>query len=189
MTRKGLLLLGFALAAALHLGVPASMIWSKERVLSEGEVFKFRTAPVDPYDAFRGRFVALQLEPNTAALPAGAEASKGQRIYVRLSKNAEGFAAFEGASLDRPSTGPYWAVKARWGSGGTVTLDLPIDRFYMEESMAPRAEAAYREHSRRGAQDAYVTVRIRDGKGVLENLFVAGKPIDQFVREEEGGPK
>jgi hypothetical protein len=47
----------------------------------------------------------------------------------------------------------------------------------MEETKAPAAEKAYRESNRRGAQDAYVVLRVRDGAGVIENLFVGGKPI------------
>ena len=55
---------------------------------------------------------------------------------------------------------------------------------FLEESAAPKAEAAYREHSRAGNQDAYVTVRVRNGFSALEELYVAGKPIHDFLRAE-----
>ena len=55
-------LLVFALVGFAQLAVPASLIWKRERTLRQGHVWKFRTAPVDPVDAFRGRYVALEFE-------------------------------------------------------------------------------------------------------------------------------
>ena len=48
MSKRSLVLIGFALAAAAQLAVPAWMIMERERTLSEGEVFRFKTQPVDP---------------------------------------------------------------------------------------------------------------------------------------------
>ncbi|ARN80118.1 GDYXXLXY domain-containing protein [Methylocystis bryophila] len=173
----------FAAMALLQLAAPASMIYSREQTLSKGEEFKFRTAPVDPYDAFRGRYVALGFE-NRAALAPGVTAPFGQRLYATIEKGDDGFAKFGVATLSPPKDKPYLKVRAGYASGeGEINLQLPFDRFYMEEGRAPAAEAAYREHNRRGAQDAYVTVRVRDGDGVIENLYVGGKPIADFVKE------
>ena len=52
----------FLLVALAQIAVPASMIWKRQRTLSEGRVWKFRTAPVDPVDAMRGRYLALRFE-------------------------------------------------------------------------------------------------------------------------------
>jgi hypothetical protein len=51
----------------------------------------------------------------------------------------------------------------------------------MEESLAPAAEKAYREHARASERNAYITVRIRDGFGVIENLWIDGVPIREFL--------
>jgi len=51
----------------------------------------------------------------------------------------------------------------------------------MEESLAPAAERAYREHTRTSERNAYITVRIRDGNGMIENLWVDGVPIHEFL--------
>ena len=48
----------FIVVAVVQIAAPASMILRRERALDRGERFLFRTAPVDPYDAFRGRYVA-----------------------------------------------------------------------------------------------------------------------------------
>ena len=66
------LLIGcFALVAVAQLTVPAWMIVSHERTLLTGKVFKFRTAPVDPYDAFRGRYVRACNRTDAVADPCG----------------------------------------------------------------------------------------------------------------------
>jgi hypothetical protein len=53
----------------------------------------------------------------------------------------------------------------------------------MEESAAPLAEKVYREHSRRGKEDAYVTVKIKDGFVVVDGLYVGGKKIEALIKE------
>ncbi len=174
----------FAAVALLQLAAPASMIWSRERTLAKGQEFKFRTAPVDPYDAFRGRYVALSFENSEATLVQGVSAPFGRTLYATIETGGDGFAKFGAASLSPPKNKPYLKVKAGvTTSSGGITLQLPFDRFYMEEGKAPAAEAAYREHNRQGARDAYVVVRVLDGAGVIEDLYVGGKPIEEVSRE------
>lgn len=183
MTSKARLWL-FAAMALLQLAAPAGMILSREQTLAKGEEFKFRTSPVDPYDAFRGRYVALAFENSQAVLQKGVSASFGQTLYATIERGDDGFAKFGVAALSPPKDKPYLKVRAGYASGeGEINLQLPFDRFYMQEGRAPAAEAAYREHNRKGAQDAYVTVRVLDGGGVIENLYVGGKPIADFVKE------
>jgi len=66
---------------------------------------------------------------------------------------------------------------------GLVYVQFPFDRYYMDEHAAPAAEAAYREHSRGEVRDVYVTVRVKDGNAVVEELFIAGMPIREFLRK------
>jgi len=58
-------LIVFVLVAFAQLAVPGSLIWKREHTLRQGNVWKFRTAPVDPVDVFRGRYVALHFEVET----------------------------------------------------------------------------------------------------------------------------
>ena len=50
------------------LTVPLTMIKQQEKVLTQGVEYKFKTAPIDPYDYFRGRYVALGIDQSTAPL-------------------------------------------------------------------------------------------------------------------------
>jgi uncharacterized membrane-anchored protein len=176
------LLLGcFALMAAAQLAVPAWMIVSHEQTLRTGELLKFRTAPVDPYDAFRGRYVWLRLERDSLPVPAGAQWTSGQEVFALIETGTNGFSRLSELRATRPSDRPYLTVRVNWVAGQTAHLRVPLDRFYMEESLAPAAEKAYREHSRASQRTAYITVRIRDGSAVIEDLWIDGVPIREFV--------
>ena len=114
-----------------------------------------------------------------------------------ITEDEKGFARFSGVSVDRPKGNAYvlaevdYVVPAltkeppssnEWSKPG-VHLALPFDRYYMEESDAPAAEKAYREHSRQGGErDAYVIVRVRKGQAVIEDLYVGGMPIREFLK-------
>jgi len=174
----------FVVVALVQLVVPAGMIVRRELTLKEGKIFKFHAQPVDPYDAFRGRYVTLSLEPNSVTVPTNSSLEyQWREVYITLDEGPDGFARFTGVFLE-PQTGKdYIKTKSAGLNEGKLSLRLPFDRFYMEESTAPKAERAYLEHSKRGQQDAFVTIRVSDGFAVLENFYVAGKPITEFVKE------
>jgi hypothetical protein len=173
----------FAVVALAQLSVPASMLWHRQRALSEGRAFKFKTAPVDPYDAFRGRYVALRFEEEQAPWKDKQPATNGQTVYALIEEKTNGFVHVTGATAIRPGDGDYVIAHVTWGEGNSVVhLSFPFDRFYMEESLAPNAEKAFGEHNRRTQQDAYAVVRVLDGLGVIENLYVGGKPIAEAAR-------
>jgi uncharacterized membrane-anchored protein len=167
--------------AAAQLAVPAWMIMSHEETLRTGERFKFRTMPVDPYDAFRGRYVSLRIEQNALPVPSGAQWKNGQKVFALIDTDANGYSKLGELCAVRPCGRQYLTVRVSQIYGRTAYFDAPFDRFYMEESLAPAAEKVYREHTRTSERDAYVTVRIRDGLGVIENLWVDGVPIQEFV--------
>ena len=51
------------------------------------------------------------------------------------------------------------------------------------EGAAPEAEAVYRARNA-GPSDAWVTVRVLGGRAVLEELYIGGKPVREFLREQ-----
>lgn len=178
-TRLLLGLLGLAIAA--QLAVPASMILKRERVLARGQAFKFRTVPVDPYDAFRGRYVALAFDRTSVAVPPGCDFRRGQKVHALLAESEDGFAFFSEIRRERPGTEPYLTTTIQYLSGTNAFLRLPFERFYMDEYEAPEAERVVRNNSVRSNQNAYVQVRIENGFGVIEDLFVAGTPIRDYL--------
>jgi uncharacterized membrane-anchored protein len=186
MNRQSLLVPAFVLVVAAQLAVPAWMIVGRELTLSRGTQFKFRTQPVDPADYFRGRYVQLRLEPDRAKSSAGADWRRGRRAYAALSTDSNGYASVTWVSLNPPRCSDYVAVRVGWvHRGGTdVQIDWPMDRFYMEESKAPAAENAYRQHSSATNSNCHVTVRVLNGNAVVEDLYIDGKPIGEYLRRK-----
>ena len=184
--------LGFGLlglAIACQLAAPASMILKRERVLAHGQAFKFRTAPVDPYDAFRGRYVALGFDQRSIAVPHGHDFARGQTVHAVLVEDAEGFATLAGLRRDRPDAEPYLTTRIQYVGGNQVHLRLPFDRFYMDENEAPAAEQAYRQNSARSNRNAYIQVRIEKGFGVIEDLYVDDAPIREYLDRTPAAPR
>ncbi|HPT16580.1 MAG TPA: GDYXXLXY domain-containing protein, partial [Kiritimatiellia bacterium] len=110
MNKRLWLLSAFVLAAIAQLAVPAWMIRQHELTLREGQVFLFRTSPVDPIDAFRGRFVWLGLEPATVKPPKVNDWTRGQKAYAVLGTDTNGFATVLRLERDRPADEPAIAV-------------------------------------------------------------------------------
>jgi len=180
--KKGMIIGLFCAVALIQVATPLSMIAKRESVLRVGEQFKFKTAPVDPYDAFRGRYVALAIVKNTAPVPAGVKFDYGDRVYALISVDQEGFANFSEARAVRPKNGAYIEAEVDNIYPNEVLLGLPIDRYYMEEEAAPAAERLYQEHASRDRQDAYILVRVKDGLAVIEALYVGDKPIEEALK-------
>ena len=184
MTRRCVVLGLFALLALGQIGVPVAMIVQRERVISHGRPFKFRTAPVDPFDALRGRYVALYFEVDFVPEVEGVKFVRGRRVYALIEEDAEGFARLTRLVEDRPEGDAYMRVEVGYTYDGKVHVDLPFDRYYLEEDIAPEAEKAYWEHRREGKRDAYVIVRVWRGDAALEELYVGGKPILEFLADQ-----
>jgi len=178
----------------------AAAAWSitrYESTLASGTPYKMRVQPVDPADAFRGRYVAVQ--PSlTVTTPIAPETERllrelylqQARAFVILGTDAQGFARADRIVSDRPSGVDYLAIDRAWETwnpGATAStgfsLSLPFDRYYMNEAAAPVAQQRYLEAARRNAaKTAWLTVRVRNGLGVIEGLYIDGVRIEDVVR-------
>jgi len=189
MTGKHLRVALFAVLAVVQLAVAANAIIRSEIALRSGEVFRFKLQPVDPVDAFRGRYVALRFAVDRAPVAEGAPTLHQQKICVPLVVDAEGFVAFGPANLEPPAVGAYLRLRSGFdhlGESGdrVVSLALPFQRYYMTEELAKEVD---RSMWRRGQRPAWVTVRVRNGTGVIEDLWVDGVPVREWLAA--GGPE
>lgn len=152
----------------LQLLAPVYMIAEKYDVLRTGQEYKFKVAPVDPYDAFRGRFVWIRYDQNKMPDTNGK--------YGVIEVGEDGFARIGKITEEKPTDAVYVKSRSkRWFS-------MPIDRYYMDEKFAPRAEELTRR--RTPGKEAYVTVRIKNGKLVVSGLFVDGVAIEKIIERE-----
>jgi uncharacterized membrane-anchored protein len=174
----------FIVVALIQLSVPASVVWKREKTLKHGRVWKFRTAPVDPVDAVRGRYVALRFaaEEISSDDVAYQKLDFGTTAYFVLKEDADGFAKVERIS-EKPLNGDNVITgEAGYLSEKRQHVRFPFDRFWVTEKNAPAAEKAYLENSHRGKQNAYVTVRVRDGDATIEQLYIDGQPLADYLR-------
>jgi uncharacterized membrane-anchored protein len=171
MNAKKLILTLFVLVVIAQWYVPAKMILDQESALRSGKEYKFRTAPVDPSDFFRGKYITLSFRDTRYSVPAGEEWRQGDDIYAVLVNDREGFATIGNVSKKIPR-GDIDFVKARvafvtMDSIRTIMLDYPFNRFYMEESKAPRAERIYNESRNDTTRKTYALVSVLGSKAVL----------------------
>ena len=177
----------FVIVALLQLAVAGGAIYTSELALRFGEPFRFRIQPVDPVDAFRGRYVAIRFAVDRAPVADDFEVRHGRHIFAPIEIDADGYAVLGRAELEPPTTGPYLRLLA-----GVVAPDdegklhvwvsMPFGRFYMDEDLAPEAERAV-WGGPRGRREASVSVRIRSGFGVVEELYIDDVPIHRWLSQ------
>jgi uncharacterized membrane-anchored protein len=168
----------FVLVCLGQLAVPASMVWRSEQILTEGALFRFRTAPVDPADLVRGRYVALGFLTSEGRPLDERAYVGGETVHALLEVDTEGFARIAGLLHDPPESGAYLTVEVEQASAATVRFRFPLDRFYLPEEKAPAAERAYREARGRGN---WAEIRVLAGRGIIDDLVIDGKPAGQYV--------
>jgi uncharacterized membrane-anchored protein len=171
----------FAVVALAQLGVPAAMVWQREQTLKLGRVWKFRTAPVDPVDAIRGRYISLRFAAEEFAAAAKFE-SGNKSVYAVLKQNTDGFAEVDHLTTEAAETDDVVPVESAWWYGGKEQVRFPFNKFWVAEANAAAAERAYVENSRRDNQNAYVTVRVRGGDAALDQLYIDNQPLSDYLR-------
>ena len=184
---KKIILPAFFVMALLQIYIPASMIFSAENVLTEGVEFKFKTAPLDPTDPFRGKYVNLSFEATSHRVANAVDWNYGESVFVTLGTDEKGFAKIQSLSKEKPDdTDHYVKASINYVSGDSsahVSVDYPFNRFYMEESKAYDAEQAYNESARDSMQTTYALVAVKKGQAVIKEVFINGIPIREAAMQ------
>ena len=142
----------------LQLLVPGYMIYRNYDTLRTGEAFMFDVRAYDPYDPFRGRYVALRTIERT------------YDTYAVLDRNADGFAVISSESgNEKPETGIY-------------AKNLKLDRYYMNENMAPIADRI--PGNLNEGDRLYLLVMVKNGHYVIEGLYLNGVAIEEHINAE-----
>lgn len=170
--------------ALVQLYVPAKMIWDREEIIATGIAYKFKTAPIDPNDPFRGKYVSLSYDENSVVVENKEDWKSREDIYVYLTTDADGFAKIKSVSKEKPTAHQdFLKAKVYSVSGNNkLTIDYPFDRFYMEESKAYDAELAYRKTQIDSSKTTYALVKIKDGEAVLKDVLIDGISIREIVK-------
>jgi uncharacterized membrane-anchored protein len=200
MKKTALLILGIIIVAQIL--VPASLILKHERILRNGELYRFKTRPIDPADPFQGRYIRLGFENDyipeineNAPTPEWKE-----KVFVTLGSETNGLCILKSWSRTKPKKVPYlklrymgtrshWDRESRKSSHLGLRFELPFNRFYMEENKAPRAEKIVQgntfnlndpESTNRGT-NCWANVRVLNGTALIEDVLINGTSIQEFV--------
>lgn len=186
------MILVFILVALVQIYVPAKIIIDRAIILSSGKEFKFRTAPIDPSDPFRGKYIDLYFNENSVEVHNTKGWVNGETVFVLITTDRNGFAKLESVSKNKPAgTQDYLVAKAGYVNynDSKLSIELPFDRFYMEESKAYDAELTYRRVSGDTSQVAYALVNIKDGESVLKDVKINDVSINEMVKHQQKSPK
>jgi uncharacterized membrane-anchored protein len=190
---KTILIPGFILMVALQLYIPVQMINRKEAILRNGKEFKFRTAPIDPTDVFRGKYITLSFQATSLNVTNAQDWNQGDPIFVLMGEDEKGYVKINSISKEKPvDEENYVKASINYIANDTisyVSVDYPFDRFYMDEFKAQGAQVAYQEAAIDTNQVAYALVSIKDGDAVIKNVMIDDVPISEAVKKLQEKPK
>lgn len=165
--------------AGLQVLVLAWMAGERELILLTGRTVRFRTAPVDPRDLFRGDYVRLDYEISTVheslcrdGLPDLLAAKPDERsrspwwnatVYAVLRIEEDGLAELDHLTDRRPAEAPSirGRIEAMWGS--TLQVRYGIEAYFVEQGKGLELE---RPRRREGIQVPLEMEAALSGSGV-----------------------
>lgn len=198
----------FVLVALVQLSVPAYMIFNSMETIEMGKEFKFRTAPIDPIDPFRGKYITLSYKDNTI-LSTDTSLRKLNEIYVVVEDDSTGMAVIKSFHKDEPVEEMYYfkaGIQAFYtrrqfrkkkfsntsrevSNIDTIEyrINFPFERYYMEESKAQVAEDVARNNSGNDIANVYAKVSVYKGNAVLQDVMIHDMPITEYVIKHLAG--
>lgn len=167
MSPKRLTFILFVLLAIVQCFIPARMIFAREEVLHSGVEYKFRTAPLDPHDPFRGKYIHLRFIDNTVQVAHSSDWPSGESIYAVIGEDSLGYAFIQSVTKEAPEEGENYLearVNIIYSDGSRrLSIDYPFDRFYMDEFKAYQAELSYQESLADSTLSTFALVNIKNG--------------------------
>jgi hypothetical protein len=127
---------------------------------------------------------------------------------VSIGVDEEGYAFFEEAFKSPPKKGDYLISKIQYAGGMerirqgrrsrvstdivdedvgeykmSVTIEVPDNmcKYFINEDDAQDAEDAFRKFR----NTAYVGIRIKNGQSRLQDIYIKGKPLLEFLKDDE----
>jgi uncharacterized membrane-anchored protein len=70
------------LVVIAQLYVPLQMMFNQEDIMKTGTEFKFQTAPIDPYDPFRGKYITLFFKEREITVQNNIKWSNGETVFA-----------------------------------------------------------------------------------------------------------
>lgn len=178
----------FLLAIVIPLLILLGMLVQPIHTMLTGERIVLKTVPIDPRDLLYGDYVTLRYEieeiPVALAdkklqsdLKRGYSQSSDWNVYILLEKEATtedgvGIYDVKQVSYVEPLEGIYLKASAYYfieEETNTFHVDVPLERYYVQEYTGLELEEAAREG------EALVYLKVKDGYGIMTDVQVIKK--------------
>jgi len=157
--------IGLIITVLIILGIVISFISYNHWPILTGNKIVLDTAPVDPFDPFRGQYMTISYDISRLDFVEGFE--EGDKIYVLLEEDSEGVWRFEKASKIRPSGRDFIRGVVERISGGTMSINYGVEQFFFER------------HADVPTTNITVEVSVANsGRAVFSQLLQHGKPVE-----------
>ncbi|HRP02739.1 MAG TPA: GDYXXLXY domain-containing protein [Candidatus Kapabacteria bacterium] len=173
MQRDKRLLLIFIITTTFQFAIALYLIIDSELVLSNGQEIKLRLKPVDPIDIFRGHYFQLNIE-SAVKIENIDNWKVGDKCFAIFDEDSLGFYKLKSISELEPSKNKvYLSSKIMWiiQSDSMATLQLPINKFYIEESKAKQLESEI-SGIPSDSLKAYIITNYNNGKITVKDLII-----------------
>lgn len=181
-----------ALATALLLGlVLLALVEQRARILRGGTEIRLRSVPVDPRDLFRGDYVILAYPISTVETDAAGKTGfeRGERVYVSLGRDEQGFAKATGVTRDWPKAGDGMVVivgrvtstsACATNANGDVDCSGRRNRlriaYGLESYFVPQGEGKAIETTDKARIEVVAAIS-SSGEAAIKRLLIDGKPL------------
>jgi hypothetical protein len=174
----------FILMVAIQVIIPARIIQEKEKVIREGREFRFRINSVLPLIMGQNNSILLYYADNQYIVEDDSMWVRDEPVYVTLANDAEGFAIINNIYKSVPEfEEDYVLAHIDYAVPDThdyVMIRFPFDRFYLDRPIDP-SWGYYIPPADSIAPVTSVAVRISEGQGVVQNVFVDGVPLAEYL--------
>lgn len=178
----------FFVAIAALIALPLYFIMRSENMLAEkGNIYRFRpTRLIDPGDVLRGNYLVIDF-PRFVNYKSSGKPGRGKEIYVVVERDSAGYAYFDYATDETPAASNYFTTKTlgdRIRGEDRIWLDIPFDKYFINEENAMLAEKLYEIEIRNmQTSNMYIEVAINDGESLLKDIYVDSIPLNQFLNK------
>jgi uncharacterized membrane-anchored protein len=185
-------LLWRALATAVLLVlVLFALVEQRAQILRGGTEIRLKTVPIDPRDLFRGDYVVLAYPISTVEADTAGKATfeRGERVYVSLGRDEQGFAKAVGVSRDWPRAGDgivLIAGRIISTSACATNADGAFDcsgqrnrlrvAYGLESYFVPQGEGKAIETTDKARIEVVAAVS-SSGEAAIKRLLIDGKPV------------
>ncbi|WP_070000860.1 GDYXXLXY domain-containing protein [Cellulosilyticum sp. I15G10I2] len=142
---------------------------SYEIVALIGNTYQFKIEGYDPIDPLRGRYLAYIIDTDTITNQLGDYTG---RCYITIAKDNEGYAYLDRTYKEKPKEVDY-IVAQKYGEEYYQTY---FTKYFINEAVAQKAEELFRENNEQGL----VVVKVKNGRSIVEGLYIGDKLIENY---------